>query len=175
MTKTLIKNCSLISKTEILPERSVLIENGKIIRIDKAISLADSATEIIDARGAYLTPGLIDLHIHGFGGYGPELGAPEALLSMSEKLSKQGVTAFCPTLYCAQPSSMIKLLKKLSPAIGQEKGAKIIGFHLEGPFISPAKPGVMKPQDIIAPDIEILKQLHQAAGGHIAAITLAPE
>ena len=130
---------------------------------------------VIDGKNAYALPGLIDLHIHGFAGHGPELGSPEELLAMSVELAKHGVTAFCPTLYCAKPDQMQALLQKLAPAFGKETGAKLIGFHLEGPFISPAKPGVMKPQDIAPADVNVLARLHEAAQGHIAAMTLAPE
>ncbi|MBR4592167.1 MAG: N-acetylglucosamine-6-phosphate deacetylase, partial [Elusimicrobiaceae bacterium] len=135
----------------------------------------DHLSYTLDAQGALAMPGLIDLHIHGFAGYGPELGTPEALWQMSEALAKQGVCAFCPTLYCAHASVLKEQLARLAPAIGSEKGARILGFHLEGPFISPHKPGVMKPQDILPADLSMLEELYAAAGGKIVALTFAPE
>lgn len=176
MNKLLIENISLITKEGLLPNYSLLVENGKITSLAPHAQL-DSVSDafVVKNAGTYLAPGFIDLHIHGFAGHGPEQGTPEALLAMSQALANQGVTAFCPTLYSLRAQAMLELLTKLAPAIGQEQGAKIIGFHLEGPFISPAKPGVMKPQDIISPDVKLLEQLYEAANGHIAAITLAPE
>ena len=66
-----------------------------------------------------------------------------------------------------QMKRMKQLLTRLTPAVGQEKGAKILGFHLEGPFISPAKPGVMKPKDISPANVRILEELYQAAQGRL--------
>ena len=176
MNKLLIKNISLITKDTVLEKYSLLVEDGKIARIAPTEQLSHiSDASVVQAEGEYLAPGLIDLHIHGFAGHGPEQATPEALLEMSAALAKHGVTAFCPTLYAEQPQELAAKLKKLVPALGKEQGAKIIGFHLEGPFISPHKLGVMKPQDIAAPDVKILEQLYEAANGHIAAITLAPE
>ena len=58
---------------------------------------------------------------------------------------------------------------------GKETGAHLLGYHLEGPFISPQKPGVMKPQDIAPIDISTLEKLYQASRGHIMNMTIAPE
>ncbi|MBR2864748.1 MAG: N-acetylglucosamine-6-phosphate deacetylase [Elusimicrobiaceae bacterium] len=131
--------------------------------------------EIFDACGAYAAPGMIDLHIHGFAGFGPELGTEQALLDMSLALAQEGVTAFCPTLYCGKPEDMLRLVKNTIGAFGQEKGSHILGYHLEGPFISPQKPGVMKPQDIAPVDLNVLQELYNAAQGRIANMTAAPE
>lgn len=120
-------------------------------------------------------PSFIDLHIHGMGGYGPQQGTAQALLHLSDVLARQGVYAFCPTLYCAQPPHMARQVAALLPAFGQEKGARLLGFHLEGPFISPQKPGVMKPQDIAPANLDDFKKIYEAAQGHIAIVTLAPE
>ena len=148
------------------------VENGKIIRFWPTNHTADLPRK--DGKNYFAIPPLIDLHIHGMGGFGPEEGA-ESLLNMSRVLKAQGVQAFCPTLYAAAPDVLEKRLTELAAVIGQETGAKILGFHLEGPFISPEKKGVMKPQDICAPDVEILKRFYRAAQGKIASITLAPE
>ena len=151
---------------------SIHIANGKI---EKIVPTQESCPGQLDGKGNYVLPGLIDLHIHGFGGFGPEIGTQESLLRMSQVLLEQGVTSFCPTLYCGQPADMENLLRTLSPVVGTEKGARILGFHLEGPFISPQKPGVMKPQDIAPASLETFERLYQAAQGKIASMTFAPE
>ena len=85
----------------------------------------------------------------------------EDLLKLSKALFKVGVGAFCPTLYPGSTSEMIKKLKSFSSVMGKEKGARIIGFHLEGPFLSPQKPGVMKPSDIKEIDISLIEKLYK--------------
>ena len=130
--------------------------------------------KIIDLKGKYFVPKFVETHIHGAFGFGAD-GSAQDLLNLSKALFKVGVGAFCPTLYPSAPSEMIKKLKSFSSVIGKEKGARIIGFHLEGPFLSPEKPGVMKPGDIKEIDISLIEKLYAAAGGKIVSITAAPE
>jgi len=176
MTRILLKNVHIITLQEVQKNYGIFIQDGTIETLFPMTQCPrlENAQEI-DGQGAWALPGLIDAHIHGMAGYGPEQGSPQALWAMSEALAKQGVTSFCPTLYCAQPAALKALLLRLTPALGKETGAHIAGFHLEGPFISPHKPGVMKPQDIAAPDVPILEELYDAAQGHIISMTLAPE
>lgn len=176
MNIKIIENVTLITPVDILRGRGILIKNGKIASVFRMTEKPEiPEAEVFDGENHYALAGMIDLHIHGFGGHGVETGTQKDLLAMSDILAKNAVTAFCPTLYCAKPADMIALIKKLAPAIGKEKGAKIIGFHLEGPFISPKKPGVMKPEDIAPADVELFKKLYEAAEGKIASVTLAPE
>ena len=175
MRSFLLENIRIVTQEKILQQHGIFVQEGKIAALYPLEKRPTTDAPVSDGKNAYALPGLIDLHIHGFAGHGPELGTPEELLAMSSELAKYGVTAFCPTLYCAKPDEMKALLEKLAPAFGQETGAKMIGFHLEGPFISPAKPGVMKPQDIAPADVNVLAELYQTAQGHISSMTLAPE
>ncbi len=176
MTRTLIKNVSVVTLENIQENHSILLDDQHIESIFPTSQMPPlQADRELDGRGSWACAGLIDVHIHGFGGHGPEQNSAEDLWAMSDLLARHGVTAFCPTLYCAQPQRMCQQLEKLVPVIGREKGAQILGFHLEGPFISPQKPGAMKPQDIVAPDVKIMEELYRAAHGHITQITLAPE
>ncbi len=177
MDKELILNARLITPDGVLPDYCIEIQDRKIAALfpNTKLQTLPANTKILDAQDAYAAPGLIDLHIHGFGGFGPELSTEKALLQLSETLVQAGVTAFCPTLYCAQPDKMLRVIENTVGAFGKEKGAHLLGYHLEGPFISPLKPGVMKPQDIAPIDISVLEKLYTAAHGHITNITIAPE
>ena len=157
-----------VTPSGILENVSITVENGKIVSVLPCPQPPQGPLPLA-------VPSFIDLHIHGAGGFGPEQGTVQSLLNMSAVLARQGVAAFCPTLYCARPAQMAALLRKLVPALGQESGAKILGFHVEGPFISPLKPGVMKPQDIAPANLEDFRQIYDTAQGHIAIVTLAPE
>ena len=158
----------VVTPQGLLQQVSLTIKDGLIAQITPLPQPSREPRPLI-------VPPFIDLHVHGAGGYGPEQGTAESLLQMSIVLARQGVCAFCPTLYCAKPTILAQQLRKLVPALGHETGAQILGFHLEGPFLSPTKPGVMKPQDIAPANLEDFKQIYEAAQGHIAIITLAPE
>ncbi len=176
MTYTLIENIDLVTLSNVEKDYGLLLNGSKIESVfpmTKKPTVANA--KIYDGHHAWALAGLMDLHIHGTGGFGPEQNTPEALWALSDELARHGVTSFCPTLYCARPEEMKKQIRSLLPALGQEKGARILGFHLEGPFISPQKPGVMKPQDISPADVRIMEELYEAAEGKIACMTLAPE
>lgn len=177
MNNFIITHLCTVTPTETLQQAALWIQGDSIYQIFPDGELPAEAKKLprIDAKGAIAVPGFIDLHIHGYAGFGPEQADPQTLLQMSDALVQTGVTAFCPTLYCAKPHDMEMTLKKLLPALGLERGARIIGFHLEGPFISPQKPGVMKPQDISPANLEAFQKICAAAPGKITAVTLAPE
>lgn len=134
-----------------------------------------SGTQIIDAKGNYISPGLIDSHIHGFKGNGTDACTTEGILQMSKDLAQYGVTAFNPTMYPDSEEEMIRKIKAIVAAMGKEEGANIMGIHLEGPFISSEKLGVQRPETVHLPDIDLMKRLWEASYSHIVNMTVAPE
>jgi len=94
-------------------------------------------------------------------------------------LIKYGVTSFCPTVYPASKDKFFEGIACIKDAINYQKkelnGAKILGIHLEGPFISKEKKGVHKEDSILPIDIDFLKEAFKIAEGHISNITVAPE
>ncbi|MDR3167434.1 MAG: N-acetylglucosamine-6-phosphate deacetylase [Treponema sp.] len=131
--------------------------------------------KFIDVEGAYISSGFIDTHIHGFGGFGTDDASADAVMEMSRLLALYGVSAFNPTLYPSEPEKMLKAIGQICSAIGKEEGARIMGLHLEGPFLSPERLGVQRPETLKAADISFMDQLWRASGGHIVNMTVAPE
>jgi N-acetylglucosamine-6-phosphate deacetylase len=158
---------------------AILVEDGAIVDVfnEKRFlkKTFSPGTQIYDVKGSYIAPGLIDTHIHGFGGAGTEDNTPEAIMIMSEKLAEYGVTAFCPTIYPQSEENMIASIRACVEAKPRAKGAKIMGIHLEGPFISPARLGVQKAEFVRDVDIELMDRLYAASEGHISNMTVAPE
>jgi N-acetylglucosamine-6-phosphate deacetylase len=158
---------------------AVLIEDGLVAdvfserRFEQKRFAGDVA--LIDVHGAYIAPGFIDTHIHGFGGFGTDDASAEAVLEMSRLLAQYGVTAFNPTLYPSEPGKMLETVREISSAIGKEEGAKIMGLHLEGPFLSPERLGVQRPETLKPVDLSFMEQLWECAQGHIVNMTVAPE
>ncbi len=158
---------------------AVLIEEGKVADVFSKRRFEQkhfgSDVKVIDAGGAYIAPGFIDTHIHGFGGFGTDDASADSVIEMSKLLAEYGVTAFNPTLYPSEPKAMVEAVANVSAAIGKESGARIMGLHLEGPFISPERLGVQKPETVSPVDMDFMEQLWEASQGHVVNMTVAPE
>ena len=158
---------------------AVLLENGRVADVFSRRRFEqrrfDTEVQIIDVKGAYIVPGFIDTHIHGFGGFGTDDASTDSVLAMSRLLAQYGVTAFNPALYPLEGERMIEAVRNVAAAMGREEGAQIMGLHLEGPFISPARLGVQRPETVRAVDIPFMERLWEASGGHIVNMTVAPE
>ena len=174
-----IHNATVLNGFTTMKNCAVLIKQHKIIDVFNETRFLKKTfkpdTVFIDVKGAYVSPGFIDTHIHGFGGYGTDDYSTESILKMSELLTPYGVTSFIPTLYSAQEDKLIAGIKAITEAMGKEKGAKILGIHLEGPFISPDRLGVQTPQSLSPVDIDLMERLWEASEGKIVNMTVAPE
>ncbi|MDR0376992.1 MAG: N-acetylglucosamine-6-phosphate deacetylase [Spirochaetaceae bacterium] len=179
MNPICLHNGTVLTSFAAMEQCAVFIENGVVSdvfskkRFEK--KLFPASTEILDVEGAYIAPGFIDTHIHGTGGYGTDDASTESALEMSRRLARTGVTAFNPTLYPTEPEMMIEAVRNVAAAMGRESGARIMGLHLEGPFLSPARLGVQRPETLSPVDIAYMERLWEAAGGHIVNMTVAPE
>jgi N-acetylglucosamine-6-phosphate deacetylase len=183
MNPICLHNGTVMTGFTLMEHCAVLIEEGKIADVFSEKRFDQKhftpGTEVIDVEGDFIAPGFIDTHIHGFGGFGtddaPESGGTEAILEMSRKLAGYGVTAFNPTLYPLEPDEMLRAVAAVSRAMGSEEGARIMGLHLEGPFLSPERPGIMKRETLKSVDIPFMEQLWDSAQGKIVNMTVAPE
>ena len=128
--------------------------------------------EVIDGMGGYLTPGLINIHIHGFNGRDTMEANYEALDSISESLLKTGATGFLPTTMSMDILSIQKALRNIIECKKWGlKGSQILGTNVEGPFINSKYKGAQAEEYIIEPNIEILNDYLEEA----KIITIAPE
>lgn len=131
---------------------------------------AEEGDEILDANGSYVSPGFVDIHIHGFAGADSMDGDVEALKIISNAVRKNGVTSYLATTMTMSNESIIKALETIK-AYENEEGAKIVGVHLEGPFIHPDKKGAQNEQFIQNPNFELIKDHLDI----IRLITIAPD
>ena len=168
----LIKNCNIIYLDKI-EKGSVLIENGKIKEINPS-NVND--TEVIDAEGLYLSPGFIDVHIHGAGGCDTMDGTVESINTIAKTIVEHGTTSFTPTTMTVAAEDIrksMKVIKKLKEE-GTE-GANVLGAHLEGPFISPKAIGAQNPIFLLGPSVENYNKIVGDYGDAVVSITMAPE
>ena len=167
------------------------IVNGKIILEDKiiegyALLLSDvieavipkdklpENAEIIDAKGGYIAPGLIDLHIHGYLGCDVCDGDENSMKTISKGLLANGVTGYLPTTMTVDMKVIRKSLEVCRSLMNESKswdGSAILGVHAEGPFISEGKKGAQDAKYILKPDASFVKEYSDV----IKIITLAPE
>jgi N-acetylglucosamine-6-phosphate deacetylase len=158
---------------------SVLIEDGLVSDVLSKKRFEQkhfpAYTSILDTRGAFIAPGFIDTHIHGIGGYGTDDACAESVIEMSRILPRYGVSAFNPTLYSMESGALLEAVRNISAAIGKEPGARIMGLHLEGPFLAPDHPGARQPETCKPADIPYMEKLWEASGGRIVNMTIAPE
>lgn len=168
----LIKNCNIIYLDKI-EKGSILVENGKIKEINP--SNVDD-TEVIDAEGLYLSPGFIDVHIHGAGGCDTMDGTVESINTIAKTIVQHGTTSFTPTTMTVAAEDIRKsmeVIKKLKEE-GTE-GANVLGAHLEGPFISPKAIGAQNPNFLLAPSVENYNKIVGDYSDAVVSITMAPE
>lgn len=170
----------LIKSHAIYTERGCLdggfeVRNGKISRIFTADNLPDDYDgEITDYGDCRIIPGIIEMHIHGFKGWSAFSSDKNEIQGLSKSLPSVGITAFLPTNHYR--FNVMENAAAIAEVM-EEKicGARILGTHMEGPFINPKTVGSMDVNDIHKPDLRLLKQMYEATKGHIVTMTLAPE
>lgn len=150
----------IISNADVHGRRqNIVIENGKIVSVGAVFS----GTPDIDAKGKKVIPGLIDVHVHGCMGFDATDGE---LAPICDYLARHGTTSFLPTTMTMDEES----LKKATSADTRQKGANILGFHLEGPFIAESRKGAQKKEYIRNPSVDEFNRYK-----NVAMITVAPE
>mgnify|MGYP006279357091 CR=1 FL=1 len=169
-----IINGKLITENTILSNGTVLIDDGKILAIENNYIDSTEYTEI-DAKGNYVAPGFIDIHVHGGGGYDFMDETEEAFLRTAALHAKFGTTSLLATTLTSDKEGILRTLDVYN-SIHHKKndGAKFLGIHLEGPYFSLNQRGAQDPQYIRDPDpneyMEILER-----SPHIKRWSIAPE
>lgn len=151
-SKIKIFNGKVITPYTIMENASVLVSEGKIIGIEEGNPVFAEALEI-DAKGQYISPGFIDIHIHGGGGSDFMDGTPEAFLNIAETHAKYGTSSMFPTTLTAEPGDLLATLDSFEIAKSRNtKGANLLGMHLEGPYFAMNQKGAQDPRFIRNPD-----------------------
>jgi N-acetylglucosamine-6-phosphate deacetylase len=159
-------------------QQSIKIFNGKVITPDKIIdggailiaaniitAVSEKNMEVsnaieIDAKGKYISPGFIDIHVHGGGGYDFMDGNEKAFLKIAETHAKHGTTAMLPTTLTSTKEEILQILDVYEDANRNNiNGAQFLGMHLEGPYFAMNQRGAQDPRYIRDPDPEEYKDI----------------
>ena len=177
----IIENVKVYTEDQRFKDGTILIRDGVFERImigsneEKALDVQDE-TEIIDGKGYYAIPGLIDLHFHGCMGDDFCDGTKEAIARIAEYEASIGVTAIAPATMTLPVEELEKILKVAAEYKKEAAdGADLIGINMEGPFISPAKKGAQDERNIISCGTAVCQRFIDASEGLVKFVGIAPE
>jgi N-acetylglucosamine-6-phosphate deacetylase len=148
-----------------LPDGIVTVEGNVITSVAAAPDTGPPPSAVI-------LPGLIDIHCHGGGGHGFSTSDPAEALAAAAHHALAGTTGLIASIVTAPPADMLRQVSALAPLVA---AGHLLGIHLEGPFLSPARRGAQSAADIRDPDPALAEDLLEAGGGAIRIMTIAPE
>ena len=160
-----------------------MVISGNVVTPDRAffgaVSVAEGKIDEISEQGAlrpdaeWVLPGFIDLHLHGLGD--GNVSSLEMMRKMAEFGPSTGLTGFLPTRSASPLPDMLNYAEWINELMAHPAGTTVLGSHLEGPFISPARKGGMSLDRLSEPSMEKLEALIAALQGHLRLMTLSPE
>ena len=171
---------AIVNGRVLLPDSEVkgkaLLYDQRIIGLIDPDAAKAQADEIIDAQGAYVAPGLVDVHIHGYNGVDVSDNDPDDIRKMAHGLLANGVTSFLPTTLTVAWETLESVCRHIRGLMEESlspdfNGAQIAGMHMEGPFINPGKKGAQNEAYILRPDADKVLPFRDV----IKVITFAPE
>ena len=173
MTITLLTNIKTFNDQQELAYTNIGIQDGKIVFIGKEPPQGFVADEVLDGHSFAVLPGYIDLHTHGALGHEMIGITADALQEVTQFYASHGVTGFLATPWTAPREEISKAIEVTKEVMGHEKGAKILGIHLEGPFLNVAVCGAQDKNLIRTADQD--EAMEYLNSGLVKLIALAPE
>ena len=172
------RNIQLIEGGQIIPDAALVVNQGKISYAGSDAAAPNLAgIRVMDGQGRIAAPGYIDLQFNG--GFGQDFTAnPGSLLEVAQKLPQTGVVAFLPTFITSPLEAYPALLQAVASAQAFQAenptvGARVLGAHVEGPFLSPARKGAHNSDFFQQPDASTLSAMQPLSA--VRLLTLAPE
>ncbi|MFJ7471822.1 N-acetylglucosamine-6-phosphate deacetylase [Peribacillus frigoritolerans] len=179
MKTFIINNLMVHSEKETYKNGYIKVVDGKIAEVGPVSQYKqDDDAKVITLSPDYqVIPGAIDIHIHGASNSDAMDATRDALSTMAKTLPKEGTTSFLATTMTQSTEAIESALLNAGKYIENQtqEHAEIVGIHLEGPFISPARKGAQPEDYIVDPDVTLFKRWQEMAENQIKLVTLAPE
>lgn len=152
--KKIIYNGTILTEQRLIKGGAVCVENGVISEILECVpTMSRAGIEYIDARGRYISPGFIDIHVHGGGGAEFMCDSAEDVITACRTHLKHGTTSIVPTTSSAEQKSFVSSISSINEAaLSMQGGPNILGIHMEGPYFAYNQRGAQAPQYVRNPD-----------------------
>lgn len=174
--QTVLTADRLIAPEEILENPVVVIEDGAITKIASRAQAEIPPGRHVAFAGCTLAPAYFDVHTHGSAGHDVMEATPEAFATIGGFMARHGVGAYLPTTVTMPVDTTLKSLEGMAKRVGsRDFGARPLGIHIEGPFLSPHKKGAHPAALLQTPSLKLFDRMWEASAGKIRLMTIAPE
>ncbi|MGD0878229.1 MAG: N-acetylglucosamine-6-phosphate deacetylase [Anaerolineales bacterium] len=171
--QTLITGGTILTPDQVIMAHTLIVEGEKILQIIPDAPSALIGKEIIHVKGFFVIPGFIDIHVHGAYGFDTMDATSDAILGMGNYFARYGVTSFLPTTVAASARDIQATINNVSTTPQSSHGARHIGIHLEGPYLSHEFRGAQPSQHLRSADINEYKSWIE--NKDVRLMTVAPE
>ena len=174
----IIDHVKVFTEDKKFTDGGIVIKNGTIEQVYTEGKRPQTEDEVLDGKGMYAIPGLIDLHFHGCKGDDFCDGSRDAIARIAEYEASVGVTAIAPatmTLPVEELEQILRVAAEYKKGPHSKKEADFVGINMEGPFISPAKKGAQDERNIIPCDVKVCERFLEASEGLVKFMGIAPE
>ena len=174
----IIDHVKVFTEDKKFTDGGIVIKNGTIEQVYTEGKRPQTEDEVLDGKGMYAIPGLIDLHFHGCKGDDFCDGSRDAIARIAEYEASVGVTAIAPatmTLPVEELEQILRVAAEYKKGPHSKKEADFVGINMEGPFISPAKKGAQDERNIIPCDVKVCERFLEVSEGLVKFMGIASE
>lgn len=165
----------VIAESGVIDDGMLATRDGLITYVGPRRDDIAAGVEVVDASGCCVSPGFIDLHVHGAEGSNFLDGDAEAVARICAAHARHGTTGMLATIGAAPMERIRNAISSLRAVIGSGEAKGLLGISLEGPYLNPQRCGAQPREHLLAPDRAELADLAELAGGTLKMVTLAPE
>lgn len=177
MSQLALTKAAVLTPFNLIEEATILIDGKRIEAVGHMDSIEiPSGFREVSLEGLFIAPGFIDQHLHGGGGAEIASGTTESFVETAKFHAAHGTTSFLATVISDSREKLEKIAKSYAALEEMDyKGARCLGIHLEGPYISDKYPGIHSEPHLRLPSVGEVSTLQRLSNGGIKIVTMAPE